>query len=478
VAGSNLPDSANTHCAHTDVDGGGVCVDPEPPAATCAEYCTTVMASCTGDDAQYGSEQACLDYCTTWALLDPGFVGQTSGNTVGCRLYHATVAAGAGMAATHCPHAGPSGGDVCGSWCDNYCHLALANCTGGNTLYASEGECQTACALLPEDGLPGDAGGDTVQCRIYHLGVAGSNLPDSANTHCSHGGLDGDGVCVDLTPVEGKLVINEVDYDQPGTDAAEFVEIYNPGPGDVALADYNLEMVNGSTNAAYATYTLSTAGVTLTAGSYLVVANQAVYDALPGTVLKILLPTNGLQNGNPDGVRIVKASDGTFIDGLAYEGDMAGTGEGTSPAEWDIGEGSMSRCPNGSDSGDNAVDFIFDTVPSVGAANACVPVPPVTYADVQPIYQTYCGGCHTGGGSGGHNIGTSYADSQKASYLCAGKTKGECTLVQIKSGYMPLGGGCSGDPTVDAGKANCLTGAEQDLIQDWIDDGQLPAPAP
>ena len=34
-----------------------------------------------------------------------------------------------------------------------------------------------------------------------------------------------------------QLVINEADYDQPGSDTEEFVEIYNAGPGSADLTD-------------------------------------------------------------------------------------------------------------------------------------------------------------------------------------------------------------------------------------------------
>lgn len=100
--------------------------------------------------------------------------------------------------------------------------------------------------------------------------------------------------------------------------------------------------------------------------------------------------------------------------------------------------------------------------------------PPVTYtADVQPIFGVKCDGCHTGLGFGGHNIGTTYADAFLAADhpTCAGLNIGECTIVRIQSGQMPQGGGCTGDPAQDAGNATCLTQAEQDTVQAWIDGG-------
>ncbi len=42
------------------------------------------------------------------------------------------------------------------------------------------------------------------------------------------------------------LVINEVDYDQPGADLAEFVEIYNSGASPVSLQDISLVLPNGA----------------------------------------------------------------------------------------------------------------------------------------------------------------------------------------------------------------------------------------
>lgn len=88
---------------------------------------------------------------------------------------------------------------------------------------------------------------------------------------------------------------------------------------------------------------------------------------------------------------------------------------------------------------------------------------PVTYsANVQPIFFAKCGGCHTGGGSGGHNIGVSYADTQLSSYYCPGQTKGQCALVRIQNGTMPPGG------------VPMVTPAEQATIQAWINGGMLP----
>ena len=199
VAGSDGETSADMHCPHGDRDGGGVCVPEEPGEPTCEAYCTEVGEVCTGDNAQYADVDACLAYCETAGGWSAGAEDDTSGNTIGCRHEQARSArALEGEAlAESCQAAGPSGADVCGSWCENYCHLAINNCTAENELYASAVDCGAACSTLPERGSAGDSSGNTVQCRIYHLGVAGSAGDESAGVHCPHGGEDGAGVCVD-----------------------------------------------------------------------------------------------------------------------------------------------------------------------------------------------------------------------------------------------------------------------------------------
>ena len=469
VAGSNLPDSANTHCPHGGIDGASVCVDPVAPAPTCAEYCTAVTSACTAGNAQYANEAACLSYCETWAMIPAGTTADTGGNTIGCRLYHAGVAGMAGNAATHCPHAGPSGGDVCGSWCDNYCQLAMTNCTGGNELYASVSACQTTCTSLHQDGAPGDTDGDTVQCRIYHLGVAGSDMPTSAATHCPHGALDGGGVCVDPAPTEPTCA----DYCTAVTSACT--------GGNAQYADYNACMAYCGTAGMLPIGTLADTGGN-TVGCRLYHATVAGMAGNAATHCPHAGPTGGdvcgswcdnychlamtnctggnaLYTGTADCEMTCAQfavtgdpgdADGDTIQCRLYHLGVAGS---------NLPASATTHCPHGAyDGGGVCVD----------------PEPTTVWADVQPIFQGYCGGCHTGGGSGGHNIGTSYTDSQKASYLCSGKTKGECALVQIQSGYMPLGKGCSGNPTTDAAKPACTTAADQAAIQAWINDGQLP----
>jgi hypothetical protein len=136
--------------------------------------------------------------------------GDTSGNTLGCRTYHAAAAAGAG-AATHCTHAGPTGGDLddgaggtCGDGCVSFCQIAMVACTGANAQYlGSNGatpfdECYADCSGFAVLKTPpystADTATDDFGCRMYHLTVAAEGATQ-AGTHCKHivGTLDDGG---------------------------------------------------------------------------------------------------------------------------------------------------------------------------------------------------------------------------------------------------------------------------------------------
>lgn len=151
---------------------------------TCAQYCAKIAMTCqnggdAGSFAQYASTADCMNWCDSIAAWPTGMTGATSGNTVACRLYHAGAAAADPV--THCPHAGPTGGNICGSWCENYCQLMAKNCTGSNAVYDAA-TCMTKCATIPTSGEANDTGGNTIQCRITHLGLAASDPV----THCPH----------------------------------------------------------------------------------------------------------------------------------------------------------------------------------------------------------------------------------------------------------------------------------------------------
>jgi cysteine-rich repeat protein len=179
------------------------------------------------------------------------------------------------------------------------------------------------------------------------------------------------------------LVINEVDYDNVGTDTAEYVEIYNGSGADVSLSGVKLVLVNGSNSTTYSTVDLSSAG-TLAAGQYLVVGSDAALATAAAGALKVSFGAGSdyVQNGAPDGIALV-SSINTIADALSYEGAItaaviAGVGtvslvEGTvlatSVADSNTVQGSLCRLPNGSDTNDAATDWKFCATLTPGAAN-------------------------------------------------------------------------------------------------------------
>jgi vibriolysin len=179
----------------------------------------------------------------------------------------------------------------------------------------------------------------------------------------------------------GGLVINEVDYDNVGTDNKEFVEIYNPTSSAVSLSGHTLVLVNGGNSSTYRTVNLSSGG-SLGAGQYLVVAHSSV--TVPAGAIKILWSGNDrIQNGAPDGVVLV--ANGSVVDKLSYEGSITaatvtgvsgtvnlveGTALASSKADSNATQRSLSRLPNGTDTNNAASDWNTTANVTPGAANA------------------------------------------------------------------------------------------------------------
>ncbi len=123
-----------------------------------------------------------------------------------------------------------------------------------------------------------------------------------------------------LTQLQAQLFINEIDYDQPGTDNAEFVELAGPAG---TYQNVVLELVNGYDGSVYLTADLGT--ITLqdeTDGYGFFVVGAATVPNVdvtpPGWPA-----TNIIQNGAPDGVQL--RVNGSIVDAVAYEGPLNDT---------------------------------------------------------------------------------------------------------------------------------------------------------
>ena len=168
------------------------------------------------------------------------------------------------------------------------------------------------------------------------------------------------------------LVINEVDYDQPVNDDAEFVEIYNPTPNTIDLSDYEIVLANGANDSIYETLALS--GMLPSGGYFVATAGTVV---VPGGVLTMAFSQAPplVQNGNPDAVGLKQKSTGLLVDALSYGGKVSFGGmnfvEGTETSAKDSGSvpGSLVRFPNGADTDNATNDWKFSSTPTPGAPN-------------------------------------------------------------------------------------------------------------
>jgi hypothetical protein len=124
------------------------------------------------------------------------------------------------------------------------------------------------------------------------------------------------------------VFINEIHYDNAGTDVGEAIEI--AGPAGTDLTGWSLVLYNGNGGAPYGTISLTG-----------VIPNQQ------GGFGTLYYSDGSIQNGAPDGIALVD-SGGTLIQFLSYEGTFTAVG---GPADGmtsiDIGVSESSSTPVG-----------------------------------------------------------------------------------------------------------------------------------
>jgi hypothetical protein len=180
-----------------------------------------------------------------------------------------------------------------------------------------------------------------------------------------------------------RLLINEVEYDNVGTDNAEYLELFNPSGSATSLAGFAVVLVNGATNLPYQTIDLSPVG-TLGARSYLVIAGPNVTVAAPAVKLNPLWTQDQIQNGDSDGIALIDDVTHTLIDALSYEGSITavtipgfaapvslveGTALDAAVADSNTVTLTLCRKPDGSDTNNASVDWTSCTTPTIGKAN-------------------------------------------------------------------------------------------------------------
>jgi hypothetical protein len=203
--------------------GSSAAPDAEPDAAPtldCRSYCGQIQSTCTGENAQYPSEAHCMAACASFPV-GTSTVNDTSGHTLGCRIYHAGSPS-RDQPATHCSHAGPggdhlmatppaacSGGDVCTSFCTlqfKACGSLDAPLPGnpkdasGNPLiqYRDMADCLTVCAGFDRTHpYRLTSAGNSLACRLLHATRAVLDL-DNAKTECRYTGMVPLGPCAGM----------------------------------------------------------------------------------------------------------------------------------------------------------------------------------------------------------------------------------------------------------------------------------------
>ena len=158
--------------------GGGGAAMPD-----CKTMCDEAMKNCTKDNQVWISSEVCLAACADFPL---GKISDTTGDTVGCREYHAGTPASENPS-YHCQHAGPGGAGFCGTNCDGFCSLAVPSCGKLEPEFKDTATCMKTCAQFKDDTgttpfSVDDLTGNTLSCRLYHVTVATTD----PKTHCPH----------------------------------------------------------------------------------------------------------------------------------------------------------------------------------------------------------------------------------------------------------------------------------------------------
>ena len=118
--------------------------------------------------------------------------------------------------------------------------------------------------------------------------------------------------------------INEIHYDNDGSDVGEAIEVIVKSPGSWDLSLLKVELYNGSNGTVYNTTTVNSYTVGGSSGDYTIYSEEF----------------SSIQNGSPDGVAL--SYDGTIIQFLSYEGSFNatnGTASGVESTDILVSEG-------------------------------------------------------------------------------------------------------------------------------------------
>jgi uncharacterized repeat protein (TIGR01451 family) len=183
------------------------------------------------------------------------------------------------------------------------------------------------------------------------------------------------------------IIINEVDADTPGTDTAEFLELYDGGTGNTPLDGLVLVFYNGSNDTSYQAFDLD--GQSTNANGYFVLCANAA--TVPNCDLDVVPNTDLIQNGQ-DAIALYVGNAADFpngtavtitnlIDAIVYDTDDAddpGLLVLLNPGQPQVNEStggngaihSNQRCPDGTGGARNT-DTYEQHPPTAGTENLC-----------------------------------------------------------------------------------------------------------
>ncbi|HPB30210.1 MAG TPA: endonuclease [Candidatus Sumerlaeota bacterium] len=159
----------------------------------------------------------------------------------------------------------------------------------------------------------------------------------------------------------GEIVINEIDYDNPGGDTQSFIELKNKSHRVIDLSRLEIIGLNNSSTTTYFIYSLKQN--LLPPGGYWVLGTRDDSSSVTTFVNETMTGVANLQNGPNDGIYIrLKDMPEIIIDSVCYEGDTAhpsGSPDSGNAGEDSTSENSvsLSRYPDGKDTNDNTADF-------------------------------------------------------------------------------------------------------------------------
>jgi len=236
--------------------------------------------------------------------------------------------------------------------------------------------------------------------------------------------------------VTGEIWINEIHYDNAGTDTGEGIEI--AGPSEMPVTGWSLVTYNGSTQYLYDFIPLS--------------GNIPDLQECLGT---LWFDVPGLQNGAPDGVALVDPA-GSVIQFLSYEGSFtAADGPAAGMTSNDIGVSETNSTPEGyslqlGGTGMEYTDFIWQ--------------PQMTHTrDAVNTNQTFSGGCATPTpGDTPTPVCINDGDVDNSGVLTAGDAQAAFAIalgLMTPTAEEACAADCDGNEVVTAGDAQAIFGA-------------------